>query len=76
MMSGPALLKKKQKLAVLMEAFPDRRSTYEEQLAQIEARLIEIKACRLCGRPLKGEKSMAEGVGPECAKKEAAKSGE
>jgi hypothetical protein len=67
------MLKKRKKLEAMIVTFPQREELYRGQIAEIDALLIEIKACRLCGRPLKGEHSMSEGIGPECARKERAK---
>jgi hypothetical protein len=68
-MTGPAMMRRKQRFEKCAVQFPDRADWYREQIVELELGLRAIKACHLCGRPLKGEESQERGYGPECAKK-------
>lgn len=78
-LTGPGMMRRKKRFEQCAVTFPDRADWYRQQIKELEEGLREIKACHLCGRPLKGEDSQARGYGPECAKKvqveEDAKSG-
>lgn len=67
--SGPALLKRKKRFEKCIVTFPDRADYYRAEIVKIEEGLKALRACSLCGRPLKGEESQARGYGPECMKK-------
>lgn len=64
------MLKLKRRYQQAKVVFPDRADSYEEKIARLEDELRAIHACQRCGRPLKGEESLARGYGPECARKE------
>jgi hypothetical protein len=68
-LSGPAMLKRKQRFEKCVERFPERADFYLKQIAELEEGLIAIHACIVCGRPLKGEESRRRGVGKDCLKK-------
>lgn len=63
------MMKRKRRFEKCIITFPDRADFYLSEIARLDAELVRIKACLLCGRPLKGEESQRNGYGPECLKK-------
>ena len=63
------MMKRKRRFEKAILAFPDRADFYRAEIVKLEEGLHAINACRLCGRPLKGEESQRQGYGPECMKR-------
>jgi len=69
MSKGTGLVKSRDRYKKLIAAFPEREEFYLEQIASVEAQIIELCVCRRCGRPLKDEHARAIGYGKECQAK-------
>lgn len=63
------MMKRKRRFEKCILTFPDREEFYRTEIARLDEGLRKIKACLLCGRPLKGEESQRNGYGPECLKR-------
>ena len=74
MSKGTGLVKSRDRYKKLIEAFPDREEFYLQQIAEVEAKILDLKVCKRCGRPLKDEHARAIGYGKECQQKAEAES--
>lgn len=63
------MMKRKKRFEKCILTFPDREEFYRNEIARLDEGLRRINACLLCGRPLRGQESMANGYGPECLKR-------
>ena len=69
MSKGTGLVKSRDRYRKLIDAFPERESFYREQIAKVEAEIVELGVCRRCGRPLKDEEARRIGYGKDCQAK-------